>query len=232
MLALGDAPITWYSSPTSVATMSGDTATGKGGGTATITAQAYDCLVYSYVFPGAPATRSSPDFVGGCTCDQYGYVDGTATLTVLYPASLSIVAGTDSTTREATCNAGVGTGCGVTRSFTYQVLDQTGHALTGSWIASQQVWDAINTTSPNGLGITSYTTTCSPPNTGPCGVHVNSQGQFNESPGLSVCSTYCYSNGTCVTAGYTAASQTVHIGSYAVVQQLQYYCNQVKVNGH
>jgi hypothetical protein len=178
-------------------------------------------------------SASPPDFVGGCTCDRYEYVDGTATLTVLYPASLSIVAGTDSTTKEATCNAGVGTGCGVTRTFTYQVLDQNHNPLTGSWIASQQFWDEIHTTSPppNGLGLTGYTTTCTPSNTGPCGKYVNSQGQFAEGA-LGACSTACYSNKTCVTAGYTAATQTWHIGSYSIVNTVQYYCDHVVWNGH
>jgi hypothetical protein len=59
---------------------------------------------------------------------------------------------------------------------------------------------------------------------------VQSNGQFKEK-GLSACSTYCYSQGTCVTAGYTLANQTVHIGPYSIVQHITYYCNKVLVNG-
>ena len=90
----------------------------------------------------------------------------------------------------------------MTRTFTYQVLDQNGHAMTGSWIASQQFWDAVQVTSPDGLGLKNGTskTTCSPPNTEPCGIYVNSLGQFEEA-GLGACSTACYANKTCVTAG-------------------------------
>jgi hypothetical protein len=215
----GPVTVTWSSSPTSVATMSGSTATGQGGGTATITADAHGCSNYS------------DD--GKCTCTNQGDVYGKASLTVLYPASLSIVAGTDSTTKEATCSAGSGTGCGVTRTFTYQVLDQNSNPITGSWIATQQFWDEIHVTSPDGLGLKSSNpkTTCSPPNTGPCGIYVNSLGQFNEA-GLGACSTACYVNKTCATAGYTAASQTWHVGSYPIVNSVSVYCDHVLWNGH
>ncbi len=157
-----------------------------------------------------------------------------ANSTVLYPAGLSIVSGSDSTTKEAACqttaNGKPATGCGVSRSFTYQVLDQNGNPMTGSWIASQQFWDAITVTSPNGLGASGFVTTCSPVNTGPCGFHVSSAGQFAEKS-LSTCSTVCYSNNTCVTAGYTNADQTIHIGSYSITQHNSYYCDHVLVNG-
>jgi hypothetical protein len=45
------------------------------------------------------------------------------------------------------------TGCGVTRSFTYQVNDQNAQPIQA---AGLQVWDAIVTTSPNNLNLTSY----------------------------------------------------------------------------
>jgi hypothetical protein len=96
------------------------------------------------------------------------------------PTSLSIVAGTDSTTSEATCSAGsFGTGCGVVRTFTYQVNDQQGKPIQ---TAGLQVWDAITTTSPNNLNLTGYITTCTGTpagtNGGPCNVTTNSLGQF------------------------------------------------------
>lgn len=42
-------------------------------------------------------------------------------------------------------------------------------AFTTSGIANLQFWDTIQTGSPNGLGLVGYTTTCSPPNSGPSG---------------------------------------------------------------
>jgi hypothetical protein len=212
----------WSSNKPAVAKMDPNTVgqvDAVAGGTAQITAQ-FAGTYYTFVGGYPPQCNASPTVV---------YASATAN--VLYPASLSIVSGTDSTTREATCPVGSSTGCGVTRSFTYQVVDQFGHAMTGSWIASQQVWDAIVTTSPNGLGLTGYTTTCSPSNTGPCGFYVNSLGQFPERA-LFACSTVCYANNTCVTAGYTNANQTAHIGSYSIVQHISYYCDHVLVNGH
>lgn len=61
---------TWSSSDTTVATMSGATATGQGGGTATITATVYGCVDYLY------GER------GQCTCDFQDYAYGYASLTV------------------------------------------------------------------------------------------------------------------------------------------------------
>ena len=146
------------------------------------------------------------------------------------PTSLSIVAGTDSTSPEASCSAGsFGTGCGVTRSFTYQVNDQNGNSIQ---TAGLEVWDAIATTSPNNLSISGYNTTCSPSNTGPCGVTTNSSGQFEEQPGLSVCSTVCRVNNACTKAGQTNATQTVYVGPASIVQQLVYYCDHITVNGN
>ena len=166
--------------------------TAQNGGTANITAAWTDCASWYYNPRNHPPCQ--------CPADTSGTTS--STVTVLYPKSLSIVAGTDNTTKEATCSVESSTGCGVTRTFTYQVLDQNGHAMTGSWIASQQFWDAVQVTSPDGLGLKNGTskTTCSPPNTGPCGIYVNSLGRFEEA-GLGACSTACYANKTCVTAG-------------------------------
>jgi hypothetical protein len=148
---------------------------------------------------------------------------------VQIPTSLSIVTGTNSTTAEASCSAGsAGTGCGMSRTFTYQVNDQAGQPIH---FAGLQVWDAISVTSPNNLLINSFQTTCTPANTGPCGVVTDSNGQFKEQPGLSVCSTVCRVNNACTTGGPTNATQTVHVGSASITQQLSYYCDHITVNG-
>jgi hypothetical protein len=165
-------------------------------------------------------------------CTTIGVVS--ANMTVQVPTSLSIVAGTDSTTAEASCTTTVGgkpaTGCGITRSFTYQVLDQYGNPIRQ---AGLQVWDAFGTPSPNPLGMTSFATTCSPPNTGPCGKTTNSSGQFIEG-GINICSTVCYSqsNKTCVTGGPSVVSQVVHVGNSQITQTISFYCDHVLVNGH
>jgi hypothetical protein len=117
----------------------------------------------------------------------------------------------------------------VTRSFTYQVNDQNGNSIQ---TAGLEVWNAIATTTPNNLSISGYNTTCSPSNTGPCGVTTNSSGQFEEQPGLSVCSTVCRVNNACTKAGQTNATQTVYVGSVSIVQQLVYYCDHITVNGN
>jgi hypothetical protein len=155
---------------------------------------------------------------------------------VQIPTSLSIASG-DQTTPEASCPAGsFGTGCGVTRSFTYQVNDQQSPAQPIQ-TAGLQVWDAINTTTPNNLGLTGYVTTCTNKpagtNSGPCDVTTNPLGQFGENgPGLSLCSTVCRKNNACTTGGPTSANQTVHVGPSSIVQQISYNCDHITVNGH
>lgn len=208
----------WSSDNPSVATAGSDgDVTAGAGGTADVTADMTDSQ-----YPNCAQ--------GDCKAEPAEY-SSSVPVTVQVPTSLSIVGGTSSTTAESSCSAGTaGTGCGVTRSFTYQVLDQSGSPITAPGIGNLQFWDAIQTSSPNGLDLTGYSTTCSSPNTGPCGFYLNSSGQFQERS-LGVCSTICRSNGTCVTAGYTSAIQTWHIGSYSIVQQISYYCNKVQVNG-
>ncbi len=149
---------------------------------------------------------------------------------VQVPTSLSIVPGTDSTTPEASCSAGsFGTGCGVTRSFTYQIKDQD-NPPQAIQAAGLQIWDEVNTTSPNNLGLTGYTTTCSPANTGPCGVTTNSVGQFLELS-LGACSTVCRVNNACTTGGPTNANQIWHVRSSTITQSVSLYCDRVTVNG-
>lgn len=154
---------------------------------------------------------------------------------VQVPTSLSIVPGTDSTTSESGCSTNLGTGCGVTRTFTLQVYDQETPPQPIQ-AAGLEVWDAINTTSPNNLGLTGYSTTCTGTaagtNNGPCGLTTTSLGQFEESsPGLTVCSTVCYMNNACATGGPTNATQTTHVGPSSINLQISYYCNHVTWNG-
>ena len=164
----------------------------------------------------------------------------TAYITVQKPSAL-IIQGPDTTTSEATCNAGVGTGCGVTRTFTYQVLDQIGGGEPIN-SAGMQVWDSITVSSTNNqLGVTGVSTSCTGTsagtNNGPCGKTTNSNGEFPEGPpngtGLSLCSTACYSAGTCVVPSKTTtAYQTIHVNGFSVqTQTLTYECNKILVNG-
>ena len=159
----------------------------------------------------------------------------TTTFFVQVPTSLSIVTGTSSTTGEARCDAAsFGTGCGVSRTFTYQVNDQE-NPPQPIQVGGLQVWDAISTTSPNNLGISGYVTTCTNTpagtNNGPCNVATNALGQFAEQPGLSVCSTVCRGNNICIAGGPTNANQTVLVGSFSIVQSLSYFCDHIIVNG-
>lgn len=147
---------------------------------------------------------------------------------VQIPTSLSIVSGTNSTSSEASCNSG--TGCGMARTFTYQVNDQSGQAIQ---YANLQVWDAISPNSPNNLNLAGFTTTCTfanETNSGPCDRVTNSAGQFPETD-LGVCAPACQSNNMCITAGETAATQTWHVGPSAISQNIGYYCDHVTVNG-
>jgi IPT/TIG domain len=166
------------------------------------------------------------------TVTASGITSNSADFYVQIPASLAIVGGTDSTTSETTCSAGsYGTGCGVTRSFIYQVEDQEFPPEPIDY-AGLEVWDSFGTPSPNSLNLTSFVTTCSPANTGPCNVTTNSLGEFGEnSPGLSACSTVCYVNNSCTTGGPTTVAQTWHVGPSSIVQTISYYCQKILVNG-
>jgi len=168
----------------------------------------------------------------GVTVTVSGQVSNSANFYVQIPSRLSIIAGTDSTTSETTCSAGsFGTGCGVTRSFVYQVEDQESPPQPIDY-PGLQVWDSFGTPSPNGLDVTSFNTTCTPANTGPCNVTTNAQGEFGENaPGLSVCSTVCYAGGSCTTGGPTTVAQTYHVGPSSIVQTISYFCQNITVNG-
>ena len=167
------------------------------------------------------------------TVTAAGQTSNSVNFFVQIPTNLSIVPGTDSTTAEASCTFTSGgttfTGCGVTRSFTYQVNDQETPAQPIQ-AAGLPFWDSFGTVSPNPLNIGGFITTCSPANTGPCGFTTNAQGQFLEKA-LSVCATVCRSNGVCTTGGPSVVGQTWHIGPATITQSISYYCSKVLVNG-
>ncbi len=204
----------WMSDHTSVATVQTGLVHGVSPGSATMSAY------YSGFVPGYAAQIC---VYGTSPCPAGGSSSGGSSGTVQVPTSLSIVAGTDSTTTEASCAGG--TGCGCTRSFTYQVNDQNGSPILQ---AGLNVWDSISTSSPNNLNLQSYNTTCTPANTGSCGVATDANGQFREAS-LGACAPVCKSNNMCVTGGPTNANQTWHVGSAAIVKQVGYYCNHVTV---
>lgn len=165
------------------------------------------------------------------TVTANGQTSNTVNFYIQIPTSLSIVSGTDSTSSEASCSGSFGTGCGMTRAFTYQVNDQSGQPIQ---YAGLEVWDSIAITSPNNLGATGFATTCTfadETNNGPCGRTTDSGGQFPESPGLTVCAAVCQSNSMCVSGGPTNANQTIHVGPSSIVQSIGYYCDHVTVNG-
>jgi hypothetical protein len=157
---------------------------------------------------------------------------------VQVPTSLSIVPGTNVAFSEAPCQFFGMTqpGCGMDRTFDYQILDQAGQAITGPAIASQQLWDSFGTFSPDPLGVNNgiFFTTCTPAgmtNSGPCNVTVGSQaGQFREAD-LGICSSVCLSNNTCVTGGPSTGYQTYHIGPYSIAKQIKYYCDHILSDG-
>ena len=155
------------------------------------------------------------------------------TFYVQIPTSLSIVTGTDSTTPESSCtymdvHGNPQTGCGMVRSFMYQVNDQ--EVPPQPIQAALPVWDVITTTTPNNLMITGYLTTCTPANTGPCGIFTSNTGQFEEHS-LSVCSGVCRANNVCKTGGPTNATQAIHLGASVIAQNDSYFCDHVTVNG-
>jgi hypothetical protein len=151
-------------------------------------------------------------------------------ITVQKPASLSIT-GTDSTTAFGSCAA---SSCGVTRTFDYQVYDHLTPPSPMN-VGGMQLWDSIVNTSTNTCSLLSYTTTCSPSNTGPCGVRTFSNGTFHET--LGICTPACHStSGVCFDFGCsTIANQTWNVNGISLasdVKRLTYNCTQILVNGH
>lgn len=166
----------------------------------------------------------------------YNSQQGSATqhITVQKP-TLLVIEGPDSTTAEAECTTSGGqSGCGVTRTFTYQVLDQIGGGEPINF-AGMPFWDVVCNTGTNQLNLQGYITTCggmtgSCWGTGPCtGKTTNANGQFGEK--LNVCAPACRSGNTCITAGNTIANQTWYVNGFAITKTLTYYCNKILVNG-
>jgi hypothetical protein len=169
----------------------------------------------------------------GSAC-EFGF-SATATV-VQVPTSLSIVAGTESTNAEAPCTTGGGlAGCGLTRTFKYQVNDQNGHPIT---VANMPFGDVICNTSTNQLNLQGYKTTCGGTTgscsgtTGPCAQFTDPNGQFTET--LTVCAPACKKSGSCTTAGQTIANQTWTVSGHTLssdVKSISYQCNKILVNG-
>lgn len=154
----------------------------------------------------------------------------TFNITVVKPTSLSIVSGTSSTTAEASCTTPGGlAGCGVTRTFKYQVRDQFTLPIQ---VGGMPIWDSIQAGAPNGCNLVGFTTTCSPPNTGPCNKVTFGNGQFDET--LSICAPACRSTtGVCIVGCETAASQTWNVNGFpltADLKQLSYQCDRILAN--
>jgi hypothetical protein len=151
------------------------------------------------------------------------------------PTKLTIV-GTDSTTTEGACTTTAGNaGCGVTRTFKYQVGDQAGDPIAKGGMA---IGDVICTSGTNGLNLAGYVTTCGGTTgscsgtPGPCGQVTDPNGQFSET--LKICAPACKPNGVCGAAGSTVATQTWTIAGtqlLADVKTLTYKCNAILVNG-
>jgi hypothetical protein len=134
---------------------------------------------------------------------------------------------------EAPCTlGGGGTGCGTFRTVNWRVLDQ--HAPAQPITAVMSVYDTIAFGSPNDFNANSSNvqTTCSPFNSGPCGVYTDSNGV---TPGdvNGVCSSLCYSGGACIAPNLsTVLIQTWHVNSTGVApNQLTIKCDRVLING-
>ena len=202
------------------------------------------CTVGAFtgVSPGSFTATASATLEGGIDdcpedCSPSYFQDGaTGTIYQPIPTSLSIASGTDSTSTEAPCTTSGGlAGCGVTRTFKYQVNDQTGRPIA---VANMAIGDVICTTSTNQLNLQGYATTCGGTTgscsgtAGPCGQFTDSNGQFSET--LTVCAPACKPSGTCTTAGQTIANQTWTVAGYSLtsdVKSISYQCNKILVNG-
>lgn len=168
------------------------------------------------------------------SCNDYSYtLPAQGVANPLVPTSLSIV-GTDSTTPEAACTTSTNAaGCGVIRTFDYQVNDQHGQPMK---VVNMTVTDVICTGSPNQLNLKGYSTSCSGATgafsgtVGPCEKYTD--GQFPER--LSVCAPACKPSGICITPGQTIANQTWYINGVKLgldVKSISYQCNKILVNG-
>jgi hypothetical protein len=151
---------------------------------------------------------------------------------VQVPTSLSMI--TPKTGSEGLCHSGAW--CGTSISFEYQVNDQD--SPPQPILAAMSAWDSFGVTSPDPLNIDKnggYYTTCQQyglaQNAGPCQFSTNGSGVFTEGA-VGGCSQVCISNGACTTnSSPSVVSQTWHIFTAEIVQQISIYCQKVLVNG-
>jgi hypothetical protein len=181
-------------------------------------------------------SSSAPAGNHSVTVTASGQTSNSVNFFVQVPTSLSIVPGTDHTTPETGCTTSGGlSGCGVTRTFMYQVNDQSGQPIQ---VGGMAFGDIICNTSTNQLNLQGYATTCGGMTSscwgtsGPCSQVTNSSGQFQET--ITVCAPACKPSGVCTTAGQTIANVTWYVNGQALssdVKAYSYQCNKVLVNG-
>lgn len=154
---------------------------------------------------------------------------GMLALTVRKPTSLRRT-GTDTTSEPRRCTTSGGSaGCGVNRTFVYQVVDHLGKdfALATS-TGGVTFYDSIATVSgQNGCNLGGYNTTC--PTAAPCSQ--KTFGTFNET--LSICAPACRSGTRCITGCTTNATQKWFVNGIEVATfALSYQCNRILVDGN
>ena len=87
-------------------------------------------------------------------------------------------------------------------------------------------WDKISVGSTDTCKLTSFDTTCTPANTGPCGKLTFSTGTFNDS--YNICSPHCKSSsGSCITGCSTGATQIYYVNGFAINKPITYACNAI-----
>lgn len=182
---------------------------------------------------GSSASKALNDATIQVTCSAYGKTSDpyTVNLTVQQPTKL-VITGTDTTSAEAKCPANNPTGCGVTRTFTYQVYDQLSPANPIQ--ASLDHFDGISAVlGSNGCNLGSYQTTCA--TNASCGLQTQQNGSFSEN--LPICAPACISAGKCIgqcANGPTQANQTWTVNGFVLtgdIKTLSYNCTKVLVDG-
>jgi hypothetical protein len=187
--------------------------------TATDTQITFDAVISGTATPGNNA--------GAISVTTSSQTSNAKDFYVQVPTSLSMVAGTAGGTSETACTLSA---CGTLVHFVYQVNDQDSSPKPIN--ASMSMWDSFGSFNPDGLSLNGppQNTTCTPVNTGPCGVFTGTDGKFTEGQ-LGGCSTVCVVNGACAAGGPSDITQTWHIAGYPIAQQISMYCQKVLVNG-
>lgn len=149
---------------------------------------------------------------------------------VQIPTSVSVYS--DTGTSENVCSlSGGGSGCGSGRLIKWQVLDQ--EPPTGKPIqAVMSIYDTIQFTPQNDFGITKTNTTCSPFNSGPCGVYTNANG-ITPTDTNQLCTAACISGSTCIEPGKLSdLIQTWIVNGIPVAPNtLNVKCGSILING-